>query len=163
MSGYIKLVWLYKPLLPWPSSCTCFVFVSCVQSRVAEGSSHPPAMECLFDSALEESVFPVDDAAGVPVNTVIICPCMQCKCRFICFSTLQCLCTVQFRFCIVQMSVTRKWICCRIRTSGTLAMSSEKESIVSLQAEEVQHGDFTAGVKRAWNVITADRYSFFQS
>ena len=28
--------------------------------------------------------------------------------------------------------------------------------------EEVQHGDITAGVKRVWNVITADKYSFFQ-
>ena len=30
-------------------------------------------------------------------------------------------------------------------------------------AEEVQHGDVTAGVKRTWNVITADKYSFFHS
>jgi len=30
-----------------------------------------------------------------------------------------------------------------------------------LNAEEVRHGDVTAGVKRAWNVITADKYSFF--
>ena len=29
--------------------------------------------------------------------------------------------------------------------------------------EEVRHGDVTAGVKRAWNVITADKYSFFHS
>ena len=29
--------------------------------------------------------------------------------------------------------------------------------------EEVWHGDVTAGVKRAWNVITADKYSFFHS
>ena len=27
-------------------------------------------------------------------------------------------------------------------------------------SEEV-HGDVTAGVKRAWNVITAEKYSFF--
>ena len=33
---------------------------------------HPLDMECLFDSALEESVFPVDDAAGVLINTVVI-------------------------------------------------------------------------------------------
>jgi len=29
--------------------------------------------------------------------------------------------------------------------------------------EEVRHGDVTAGVKRAWNVITADKYSSFHS
>ena len=29
--------------------------------------------------------------------------------------------------------------------------------------EEVRHGDVTAGVKRAWIVITADKYSFFHS
>ena len=33
---------------------------------------HPPDMECLFDSVLEESVFPVDDAAGVLINTAVI-------------------------------------------------------------------------------------------
>ena len=27
--------------------------------------------------------------------------------------------------------------------------------------EEVRHGDVTTGVKRAWNVITVDKYSFF--
>ena len=32
-----------------------------------------PDMEYLFDSALEESVFPVDNAAGVPVYTVHGC------------------------------------------------------------------------------------------
>ena len=32
-----------------------------------------------------------------------------------------------------------------------------------LDPEEVRHGDVTAGVKRAWNVITADKYSFFYS
>ena len=31
------------------------------------------------------------------------------------------------------------------------------------EAEEVRHGDVTAGVKCAWNVITADKYSFFHS
>ena len=30
-------------------------------------------------------------------------------------------------------------------------------------AEEVRHGDVTAGVKHVWNVITADKFSFFQS
>ena len=30
-------------------------------------------------------------------------------------------------------------------------------------SEEVRHGDVTAGVKRAWNVITADKCSFFHS
>ena len=29
--------------------------------------------------------------------------------------------------------------------------------------EEVRHSDVTAGVKRAWNVITADKYSLFHS
>ena len=29
--------------------------------------------------------------------------------------------------------------------------------------EEVRHGDVTAGVKRAWNVITVDKYSLFHS
>ena len=29
-------------------------------------------------------------------------------------------------------------------------------------AEEVQHGDVTAGVKRVWNVITADKAFYFQ-
>ena len=32
-----------------------------------------------------------------------------------------------------------------------------------LNAEEVRHGDVTAGVKRPWNVITADKYNFFHS
>ena len=27
-------------------------------------------------------------------------------------------------------------------------------------AEEIRHGDVTAGVKCEWNVITADKYSF---
>ena len=35
-------------------------------------SIHPLDMECLFNSALEESVFPVNDAAGVPVYTVVV-------------------------------------------------------------------------------------------
>ena len=34
---------------------------------------------------------------------------------------------------------------------------------ISLFTEEVRHGDVTAGVKRVWNVITAEKYSFFQS
>ena len=29
-------------------------------------------------------------------------------------------------------------------------------------AEEVRHGDVTAGVKRVWNVITAEKYSFYR-
>ena len=29
--------------------------------------------------------------------------------------------------------------------------------------EEVRHDDVTAGVKRAWNVITVDKYSFLHS
>ena len=36
-------------------------------------------------------------------------------------------------------------------------------SQVALFPEEVRHGDITAGVKCAWNVITADKYSFFHS
>ena len=28
-------------------------------------------------------------------------------------------------------------------------------------AEEVRHGDVTAGVKHVWNVITAEKYSFY--
>ena len=34
---------------------------------------------------------------------------------------------------------------------------------VGRMPEEVLHSDITAGVKRAWNVITADKYSFFHS
>ena len=34
---------------------------------------------------------------------------------------------------------------------------------VEEEPEEVRHGDVTAGVKRAWNVITAEKLSFFQS
>ena len=161
MSGYIKLVWLYKPLLPWPSSCTCFVFVSCVQKAVVILLLWSASLILRWKSLFSLSMMLLESQS---IQWLFVHVCNASADLRICFSTLQCLCTVQFRFCIVQMSVTRKWICCRIRTSGTLAMSSEKESIVSsLQAEEVQHGDFTAGVKRAWNVITADRYSFFQS
>ena len=32
---------------------------------------------------------------------------------------------------------------------------------LSVLTEEVRHGDVTAGVKHACNVITADKYSFF--
>ena len=41
--------------------------------------------------------------------------------------------------------------------SHTFCMENENEP------EEVRHGDVTAGVKRGWNVITAEKYSFFQS
>ena len=30
-------------------------------------------------------------------------------------------------------------------------------------SEEVRRGDVTTGVKRAWNIITVDKYSFFQA
>ena len=46
---------------------------------------------------------------------------------------------------------------------GVLCSACTQVTISLLRAatEEVRHGDVTAGVKRAWNVITADKYSFF--
>ena len=35
-------------------------------------------------------------------------------------------------------------------------------SLPKVHAEEVQHGDITVGVKRVWNVISADKYSFYR-
>ena len=37
------------------------------------------------------------------------------------------------------------------------ALSSQ---CVWLRAEEVRHGDITVGIKRVWNVITVNKYSF---
>ena len=40
-------------------------------------------------------------------------------------------------------------------------VSQSSQDIVWSSSEEVRHGDVTAGVKRAWNVITADKCRFF--
>ena len=48
-----------------------------------------------------------------------------------------------------------------LRTSSARAARDAFSFAMAVEDSQVRHGDVTAGVKRAWNVITVDKCSFF--